>query len=58
MSGATKRANRYRPGLARLNIEPAMTYAEIGAQLGCSAQRIEQIEKRAMAKLRKQLGMN
>lgn len=48
----------YKPGLARLNIQPAMTYEEIGKELGCSKQWVERIEKSALAKLRKQLGIN
>ena len=47
----------YRPGLAALNIKPAMTYEEIGAELGVSKQVVERIEKRAMAKIRQQLGL-
>ena len=48
---------RYRPGLAALNIKPAMTYEEIGAELGVTKQVIERIEKRALHKIRLQLGL-
>ena len=47
----------YQPGLAALNIKPAMTYEEIAAELGVTKQIVHRIEKRAMAKIRQRLGL-
>jgi DNA-directed RNA polymerase specialized sigma subunit len=57
MPGNYKPTGRYKPGLTRLGIEPAMTYEQIADVMGCTAQYVEQVEKRALNKIRKQLGI-